>query len=114
MMGIDFSRGTASWSYSGFNHFRRRLAEGIGIFLDEMDGFGGDIKWDTINDAIVPFLNHSDCDGSLTALQCCAIAPRLLDMVKDWPDDDYDKINALELVEGMKEAIEDDADIEFC
>ena len=28
-MGIDFSHGDASWSYSGFNRFRKRLAQEI-------------------------------------------------------------------------------------
>ena len=112
-MGIDFSRGNAHWSYGGFNSFRHRLAECIGIDLDDMLGFGGDIQWDTVNDPIEPLLNHSDCDGVLTAEQCLTVAPRLAELVKDWPDD-YDKSHALELVEGMKEAIEDDADIEFC
>lgn len=113
-MGLRFSRGNAQWSYSGFGCFRTKLAKGIGFDLDDTYGFGGDIQWDTINDPLVPLLNHSDCDGSLTAEQCRTVAPRLTELVKDWPDDDYDKINALELVKGMKEAIEDDADIEFC
>jgi len=113
-MGLGFTRGNAHWSYGGFMTFRRRLAESIGFVLGDMYGFGGDIQFCTINDPIVPLLDHSDCEGLLTAEQCQTIAPRLAEIVKDWPDDDYDKINALELVEGMKQAVEDDTSLIFC
>lgn len=59
-------------------------------------------KWNPIDD-IVPFLNHSDCDGWLTAKQCKLIAPRLHTILRLWPDEDYDKIRGLQLVRGMKQ-----------
>jgi len=46
----------------------------------------------------------SDCDGYLTPRQCRKIYPRLLELVKNWDDDDYDKQQAIELANGMKKA----------
>ena len=53
-MGIDFHPGSASWSYSGFNRFRERLAEKIDIDLSTMEGFGGHISWDLIEQDDTP------------------------------------------------------------
>lgn len=104
-MGIDFSHGGASWSYGGFGQFRTRLAEAIGITLTEMRGFRGLREWSTVDDPIVPLLNHSDCDGELPAIVCATVAPRLREIVSAWPDDpfDYDRENALRLADGMEE-----------
>lgn len=38
-MGIDFSHCEAHWSYSGFGHFRKMVAETAGIKLSDMYGF---------------------------------------------------------------------------
>jgi hypothetical protein len=101
-MGLDFNLTKAHWSYSGFNNFRRRIASIIGIELDNMVGFGGKISWDTIDDNIKPLLSHSDCDGELSPEDCKIVEPRLRELVKYWDDTDYDKIQALRLVSGMK------------
>jgi hypothetical protein len=104
-MGIDFTRCNAHWGYGGFHRFRVRLASEIGINLDEMAGFliNGN-PWDVIKDPIKDLLDHSDCDGYLTPRQCRKIYPRLLELVKNWDDDDYDKQQAIELANGMKKA----------
>lgn len=122
-MGIDFSGCSAHWSYGGFHAFRERLAAAIGIDLNQMHGFGprrhnadtpfADIPWDTVQDAIVPLLNHSDCDGELTPEQCRTIAPRLRELVAGWRADDYDRIQALLLVKGMKRAAARGVSLEF-
>lgn len=112
-MGLDFSHCEARWSYSGFGRFRRRLAKQIGINLDDMYGFGGEREWDTVNDPIKPLLDHSDCDGVLTPEECKLVYPRLEELIRDWDDEDYDKQQALELIEGMKYCIELDEDLEF-
>lgn len=116
-MGLDFSHGEAHWAYSGFNRFRERLGEIIGIDLRKMQGFTeppeAGISWDTVNDPIKDLLNHSDCDDELTPAQCAVIAPRLKEMVKDWEDTDYDKQQALELVQGMEDAIAGQENLEF-
>ena len=112
-MGIDFSHCDAHWAYSGFNRFRARLAKQIGINLDSMIGFGGNHSWESVSDPIKPFLNHSDCDGNLTVDECWAVAPRIQQLISDWKDDDYDKIHALELIEGMKNAVASLEPLEF-
>ena len=38
-MGLWFSHGKASWGYTGFYFFRKKLAEEIGIVLDLTEGF---------------------------------------------------------------------------
>ena len=48
-------------SYGGYALWRNSIADAKGIDLDEMEGYGGDIKWD---DKPFPLVfNHSDCDG---------------------------------------------------
>ena len=116
-MGIDFSHCDAHWAYSGFNRFRLCLANEIGVDLDKMEGFSDKnkpISWDKVKDDIKPLLSHSDCDGILTSAQCKKVAPRLRQLVKAWDDDDYDKINALRLAEGMDSASKANEDFEFC
>ena len=117
-MGLDFSHGDAHWAYSGFNRFRERLAQIIGFKLRDMQGFTDSIEsglsWDNIKDPIKDLLNHSDCDGELMVNQCQTIAPRLNEMIKDWGEDDFDKIQALRLSEGMEESIGDKETFEFC
>ena len=107
-MGLDFSGSDAHWSYGGFNNFSHRLAKEIGIDLSSMEGFGflegkpGTIPWSTVDDDIKDLLDHSDCDGYLTPEQCEVIAPRLRELVKDWPCSDYDYQQALLLADGME------------
>lgn len=61
-MGADFNLCDAHLAYSGFHRFREKLAKEICIDLNLMDGFGGNIRLETINDDIKLLLNHSDCD----------------------------------------------------
>jgi hypothetical protein len=112
-MGIDFSHCNAQWSYGGFHSFRTRLASEIGMDLRSMEGFGGDKKFSDFKDDIIPLLNHSDCDGELSPEECKKVAPRLRELVKDWPDG-YDKRRALELAEGMELAVSKNEHLQFC
>ena len=112
-MGLDFNHCDAHWAYGGFSRFRKRLAQSIGINLDDMQGYGGNLSWDKIIDPIKDFLYHSDCDGELTPKQCQVVAPRLRELIAGWPDDDYDKKQAEELINGMEEAIISDEPLEF-
>lgn len=111
-MGVDFSHGDASWAYSGFNRFRTRLASEIGMELEKMEGFGGDTPWGNYADDILPFLNHSDCDGELSPEECAKIAPRIRALVASWPED-YDHQKALRLADGMEEAANAQETFEF-
>ena len=112
-MGLNFSHTEASWSYSGFDKFRHRLAQEVEIDLDMMDGFGGDIPFDSINDQIKPLLDHSDCEGELTPEECATVAPRLRELVSNWDYEDYDKRHALYLAEGMDEAASNNENLRF-
>jgi hypothetical protein len=113
-MGIDFSHGDAHWSYGGFNRFRSRVASMAGFDLGDMIGFGGSTSWDAVTDAIKDLLDHSDCVGELTPEQCKTIAPRLREIVQAWPDDNYDKHQALKLADGMDEAATVAESLVFC
>lgn len=142
-MGLDFNNSKAHWAYSGFNRFREKLANEIGICLPLMEGFWSThkdsmstveltkkilgtaifdefywlpkepLKWDKIKDPIVDLLYHSDCDGSLSAEQCGKIAPRLRELIADWNDDDYDKRQALLLAEGMENCHKENVELNF-
>ncbi|AOZ91601.1 hypothetical protein [Paenibacillus crassostreae] len=118
-MGLDFNKGGAHWSYSGFYRFRVRVAETIGIDLDKMSGFASltdnsGIGWDWVTDPVVPLLNHSDCDGGLTPDQCRSIAPRLKEIIANWnAPDDYDKAQAELLIEGMEYCAQTNVPLEF-
>ncbi|ACK88851.1 hypothetical protein BCAH820_4398 [Bacillus cereus AH820] len=112
-MGLAFNHSSAHWGYSGFNNFRRKLASQVGFNLDEMEGFGGEVDWDTVTDDIKDFLDHSDCDGSLTPEQCEVIYPRLLELVESWDDNDRDKQNAIILADDMKYCVENNLTLEF-
>lgn len=66
-------------------------------------------------EAIVPLLNHSDCDGQLTPDECRAIAPRLREIVEGWNDFEwkYDREKAIELANGMDAAAANNEPLEF-
>ena len=84
--------GRPSWSYSGFDDFRQRLAREIGIELNEMEHFGGARPWSDVVSDIVPLLNHSDCDGELSPEDCARVAPALRRLIARWAErGDYDR-----------------------
>jgi len=56
-------------SYTYFHNWRRTLARIVGINLDQMAGFNGCKSW-TGHERFYELLNHSDCDGKLTPLEC--------------------------------------------
>lgn len=113
-MGLGFKGISASWSYSGFNLFRNRLAKEIGINLVNMEGFGGQTSWKMIKDDIKPFLNHSDCDGSLGPVTCGKVARRIEELVDKWSDRDYDKEMALSLALDMRILSKNKKRLIFC
>ena len=114
-MGLDFSNADASWSYSGFGRFRTKLAEEIGVDLHAMSGYTENgLSWDKVDDPIKLLLDHSDCDGILEPHECEAVAPRLIELIKDWDDDDYDKDQAMSLAEGMQDCAKSGEQLIFC
>ncbi|MFD5102998.1 hypothetical protein [Streptomyces albidochromogenes] len=66
-----------SWSYTGFDMFRRWLAQAEGLVLDDMRGFGGERPWSGVSTTLAPLLDHPDDHGELTPAECAAILPRL-------------------------------------
>ncbi|MGW4270823.1 hypothetical protein ACWEGQ_00295 [Streptomyces seoulensis] len=116
-MGLDLRAGRETgplpddpwpqWSYAGFNKFRRRLADHIGIDLDQMRGFGGDGDWATVASPLRHLLDHADDKGELTPQQAVELAPALqqalFDLARTNDADDffwyYDRRAGMELVE---------------
>lgn len=109
LVRVDRDAPRARWSYSGFNAFRKRLCAEVGVDLDQMFGFGGDVEWSTVKDDLVPLLDHSDCDGDLGYSDCVKVHPRLLAIVAEWPDD-YDRQMALTFCRMMKEVVDEEAE----
>ena len=117
-MGLDFSHCGARWGYGGFLQFRSRLAEAIGISnynsmstMEEVHDAFTEMK--LTEDPIETLLVHSDCDGCIRHYETEALAKRIREMIVEWDDSDYDKINALELAEGLELAHQQKEDLEF-
>jgi hypothetical protein len=70
------------------------------------------IPWEGFADDIVPFLNHSDCEGELSPDECKRVAPRLRELVSGW-EDSVTKLQALELADDMERAAAKGQYIEF-
>lgn len=94
------------------------------------------ISWDTINDPIKHLLYHSDCDGEIAPEFCGIIADRLEEVIISWPEelvakstnpeqsvsmgypaemtfDNYDKVQARGLIEGLRKAVKLNVPLEF-
>ena len=114
-MGLDTTHNCWHGPYSHFNNFRRWVAKQIGLNLDSMEGFGGDISFDITNHPIKPLLEHSDCDGELTPDECRSIiegAEIILNKIdpaewKDW------EVKLKAFANGCKKAIENNENVKF-
>ncbi len=118
-MGLDTTHDCWHGPYSSFNKFRYRLAEQIGINLDDYAGYKGAGKKDlsTIDHGIMPLLNHSDCDGVLTVAECASIVTGLESILEKLPEpteplDDF-KENIEQFIKGCKDAIGKNEIVEF-
>jgi hypothetical protein len=118
-----------SFSYSGFNEFRKKIARSIGIDLEEMQGFikqhpddpefikAGWRDWEDIKSPIKHLLNHSDCDGKISHSSCMLMSTILKSIVYNWEivdGYDYDKVKGFALVEAMEHCAHFKKDLEFC
>jgi hypothetical protein len=63
---------------------------------------------------LLELINHSDCDGDLSPEQCGRLAPRLSEIVSRWPEDDYDRASALNLVRMMEICSRNSRKLIFC
>lgn len=129
-MGLNFKNSKAQWSYSGFNRFREKVARGIGIDLRNMIGFAPfnlsgkelDIweaqagSWKDIKSPLKYFLNHSDCEGQISAKRCGLIYPILNKIVlslEDSIENEHDKSSGKELVKTMKDCAKNNKPLIF-
>jgi hypothetical protein len=110
---LDFEE-RAHWSYSGFDHFRRRLARSCG-FTEELETLWQDQPDDFRMHILWQLLNHSDRDGTLSPIACSVFTRELARAVWDWePVDDYDRINAIKLAYHMGECARQGKHLVFC
>ena len=69
------------------------------------------------DEPIYPLMDHSDCDGKLIVEEMKQILPQLETIINNWSDNDiykrHDKQTGLELIKGMKFAIERNESLEF-
>jgi hypothetical protein len=78
----DVTSPDVSWSSTGFNTFRRWLAQVEGFALAGMDGFGGDRPWNSVTTTLAPLLHHPDDAGpDLAPADCGAMLPRLEEII---------------------------------
>lgn len=123
-MGIDFRYRiepddipNVGCSYSNFARLRRSLASLVGIDLASMDGFyrgdGTCVSWDAFaSEPLVPFLNHSDCDGELSPCDCAKVAARLRELIPRI-DDEYHVEICTGLADMMDECVRHHVPLEF-
>ena len=112
-MGLDITHCETRWSYHGFDNFRTRIAETIGIPLDLMQGYTdhNPRPWDMVDDPLEILLMHSDCDGKLTPQECAQIYPRLEVVMQEWGVDEDSQI--AKLIRAMKFGVEHDVELVF-
>jgi hypothetical protein len=130
-MGLDISHGAFSAPYSNFARFRRTLWEAAGIELvdsqerpgervpalwyDErftIDNYMG--EWELLpEDPLVALIVHSDCDGILPSAVLSFLAHRIEELVPKI-DDEYQREQATEFIEGCRAAADAGEDLEFC
>ncbi|MFD9869439.1 hypothetical protein ACFXI8_32355 [Streptomyces niveus] len=116
----DVTSPDISWSYTGFNMFRKWLAQAEGFGLSEMRRFGGDRAWNSVSTTLAPILDHPDDDGpDLTPAQCATIQPRLEAIIDQREHDGSDPIvqrrleDTRQLVEVMKFCLDKDVELVF-
>jgi hypothetical protein len=121
-MGLDFRvvgvempwEERVTWSYGGFNRFRERIAASVGIDWDALFRTRDFAPLMALADPIQPLLNHSDCEGDLSASECRKVAPRLREIIAAWPQDDYDRIHGEKLAAMMQRAADRNVPLIFC
>lgn len=129
-MGLDTSHDCWSGSYSAFDRWRNALAKVAKIPLALMDGhYDGalpdshevhlPISWDSLRpDPLHVLLNHSDCAGSLLAVDCPLIADRLEELLPSLAELDKDPpgwfVKATKrFINGLRAAAAAGEDVEF-
>ncbi|MFD9499935.1 hypothetical protein [Streptomyces sp. NPDC060035] len=116
----DNSSPDVSWSCSGFDAFRQRLAEAEGFVLSEMWGFGGESPWSEVSTALKPLLDHPDVGGDdLSPAECASVLARLGAITDQWEQEDGDQLlkrhieDARQLGRVLRLCIEKDVPLAF-
>lgn len=105
-MGLDTSHNAWHGPYSSFGNFRKKLAAHIGINLDSMEGFGGDGRWEFIEDDAKILLSHSDCDGDIQPDDCRKLAIRLRQILPTLPQEENSFLSMYAQVETFAKGCE--------
>ncbi len=118
-MGLDTSHNCWHGPYSSFNRFRYALGKQIGINLDDYIGYGdkGTKDLESIDHDLMPFFNHSDCDGVLTVEESKKIISGMnsvLDNLSPETEDyEYLKARIIQFRDGCIDAVAKDEDVDF-
>lgn len=83
-MGLDVSHGAWQGAYSAFHRLRVHIIERLG---GSIESEGHRFYWNLPDKYMHPyfrglhtFLNHSDCDGEIEAIECFYVARSLLNI----------------------------------
>ena len=80
-MGLETTHNCWHGPYSSFNQFRCAIALADGFNLEEMEGYDGGRKWESLPpNKIHLLLDHSDCEGRLDWKQCGHIAESFIEL----------------------------------
>lgn len=122
-MGLDTSHDCWHGPYSSFNDFRTRIAADQGI--DDLRKFYKDnptmdakpYEDAGVDPRIIPLLNHSDCDGTLSPIECKGISLFLSEyeqrIVGTGIDDGLHRDNVKRFAEGAAKAWVLNQEVEF-
>lgn len=105
-MAVTFSHGDAAWpSGPAFHAFRKRLAASVDVELDAMEGFHGNVPWDSIQEPIRPLLAASELNGRLTWQEAWVVGQGLEELLSSYRiDESADRHQARSLVLGLEVA----------
>lgn len=125
-MGLDTTHNAWHGPYSSFMDWRIWIASKAGINLLDMEGYSdrdysnpdrkkGHIKWNMIKDDLKYLLNHSDCDGKISAKRCKKIADRLKTIIDNTTglENQYYYDKTVQFRKGCIEAYKNDEPIKF-
>ena len=113
-MGLDVSHDCWHGPYSSFARFREQLANCIGTNLNNYEGYGGTVKFSTLQHDLEPLLNHSDCDGTLSPDECERIIKGLNSILPNVPPECEDlKKSIVQFRDGCQSAVDADEDVYF-
>ena len=112
-MGLDTSHDAWHGAYSSFNLWREEIAKLFNVDLRSMYGFGGEIRWETLeSNSIHILLNHSDCDGEIRWEECRLVADALKSVL-DKIENKWVKDKAIQFIKGCELAFSKQENIEF-